>query len=379
MFEWIRSRLSVRLSLGLSVVVVPALVMIAVLVVDHESRVVETLVLKEARTAALQGAAVYGMLLDNAVDSGALTLDEILQPDYEEMTFYDDGSVTFGDSKEVPSGRTGGSTLNDKRHPKPGDAAEATGSADLHDDKRHPLTLDDKRYHTKLGDYTDAHGVGPWQDAVKKAGGFLFASGMDLGGLVLSSHAVYNNHPRGNASPESAAWDKAHSRMKRKYNDDEPRAAVKFLPDDKTPTAVLDYKRDTGEMAWDVVAAIWVKGKHFGVFRVGVAKDVIRQKNHDLTLALTLLFSVTVVLFVVGTFLLSNHYAKPLSDLADRVIVLSTSADPDVLNEPIRSPDLTEVGRLARAVNKLRGSLAAAMERIDSPEKFTIVKENKQP
>jgi hypothetical protein len=317
-----RHRLSVRLSLLLSIVVVPSLAMVAVMVISHEGRVVEDLVLKEAKTAALQGAAAYGAILDTAIDSHALSLDEVINPLYEEMTFLDE------DGK--------------------------------------PLHVEDKRYHTKVGDYTDSHGVRSLQDSTKKAGGFLFSSGIHLRGLVLTSHSGVDSPPRGDATEEKAAWDRVHSRAKRMYTGAEQIAAAGYLGNANAPTLTQPYPRDTGEMAWDVAAPIYVKGKHFGGFRVGVARDRIVQQYHDLTVGLVLLFSLIAAVFVGVTLWLSGLYIKPLSVLADRANVLSMSCDPEVLDVRIRSSDPTEIGDMVRSLDRLRMSLSAAMSRLET-------------
>lgn len=318
----IRHRLSVRLSLLLSIVVIPSLAMVAVMLITHEGRVVEDLVLKEAKTAALQGAAAYGAILDTAVNSRALTLDEVINPSYEEMPFTDE---------------------NEK-----------------------PIHVEDKRYHTKVGDYTDTHGVRELQDATKKAGSFLFASGMHLRGLVLTAHSGVDSPPRGDATPENAEWDRVHSRAKRMYTGEEQIAAAGYLGNSNATTLTQPYPRDTGEMAWDVAAPIYVKGKHFGGFRVGVARDRVVQQYHDLTVGLMLLFSLIAVVFVGVTLWLSWRYIRPLSVLSDKALELSMSCDSEVLGIRIASSDPTEIGDMSRSLDRLRMSLKAAMSRLES-------------
>ncbi len=320
MFNFIRCRLSVRLSLLLSAVLLPALALVALAVIRNESVVVEDLVLKEAKTAALQGAAAYGAILSTAVDSGSLTLGEITDPVYEEMKFF----------------------TEDKQ----------------------PLHLEDKRYHTRVGDYADAHGIKELQDATKQAGGFLFATGMHRRGLVLTGHSGVDLPPRGDATPESAAWDRAHSRQKRMFTGVEQLQAAGFLGNANAPTIVLPYPRDTGQMAWDVSAPIYVKGQHFGGFRVGVSRDLILRRNLSLTVDLALMFGAVGLVMVGFLLLVSWHHIRPLSALADRAEAISLGVE-DVLSEQITTTDKTEVGRVTKAVNRLRLSLSVAMHRLD--------------
>lgn len=354
MKKLLRHRLSVRLSLLLSIVVVPSLAMVAAMVITHEGRVVEDLVLKEAKTAALQGAAAYGVVLDTAVDTYTatcaqdqtpiskdlgclgLSLAEILDPAYAEIRFVVKDGVVLAeeDPKYVVKDGT-------------------------------PLSLDDKRYSNKLSKYVAGHGIQGLEDAIKVAGNFLFSTGMDRRGFVPVTHKDQDKKPRGNATPESAAWDKIHSRGNRMYDGSEQIAAAGFVGNPKAQTLVQEYPRDTGEMAWDVAAPIYVKGQHFGGFRVGVARDRVVQQYHDLIVGLALLFGLIAIVFVGITMWLSYHYIKPLSVLSDRATELSMSGDPAVLDVRIRSTDPTEIGDMARSLDRLRNSLSAAMERLE--------------
>jgi HAMP domain-containing protein len=227
-----------------------------------------------------------------------------------------------------------------------------------------PLHVEDKRYHTKVGDYTDVHGVRELQDATKKAGSFLFSSGIHLRGLVLTAHSGVDSPPQGDATPEKATWDRIHSRAKRMYTGAEQMQAAGYLGNDNAPTLTQPYPRDTGEMAWDVAAPIQVKGKHFGGFRVGVARDRVVQQYRDLIVGLALLFSLIAVVFVGVTMWLAWRSIQPLAALSDRANELSTTDDPDVLEARIRSTDPTEVGDMARSLERLRMSLSMAMKRL---------------
>lgn len=337
MFNFIRRRLSVKLSLLLSLVVIPSLTVVALMVVDREVVVVESLVLKEAKTAALQGAAAYGLVLDTAVDSGALSLEDVLGPDKEEIHFTD-----------------------------------AEGN---------PLHVEEMRYTNKLSVYVRAHGVQRWEDATKAAGNFIFVSGMDRRGIVPVTNASQDAPPRGDIGPwgwhpADAAWDRIHSRGGRQYTGSEQVAAAGFRGNSNAMTLVQAYPRDTGEEAWDVAAPIFVKGHHFGGFRVGVARDRISQQHHDLTFGLALLFSLMAGTFIGVVFFLVYVHIRPISSLAMHVRQLSMSGDSDDLAVRLVSSDVSEVGEMTRAVNLLRASLYAAMTRIESAS-YNAPKENK--
>ncbi len=321
MFDFIKRRLSVRLSLVLALLVVPCMGMVGTLVTVREVQIVQSSVLQEARTAAIAGALAYGAVLDAAVDSKTLTLEDILSPVYEEMPFTDE---------------------NQK-----------------------PIHPEDARYHTRLGDYTDHMGVQNIQDTISRSGHFMYSSGMDRRGYVATAHSWQNEPPRGDATEETRAWDRVHSRGKRMYDKNEQISAAGFLGNAKTPTLTQEYPRDTGEMAWDVVAPISCKGRHFGGFRIGVPRDRIDQQRQDLIIGLFVLFGMLTIVFTVFVFWQVRRHIGPLRELTMRIDSMSSSADYLDLSERISSNDPTEVGDLSRSVNRLRGCLYGAMERLD--------------
>ena len=89
-------------------------------------------------------------------------------------------------------------------------------------------------------------------------------------------------------------------------------AAAGFRGTPTQATMVLPYLRDTGQEAWDVVAPIYISGRHWGGFRVGVSRDQIAAQSRDLLIGLGLLFSVSAVAIVGLLFWLSARYLRPL-------------------------------------------------------------------
>lgn len=316
MFHKLRHKLSIRLAFFLTCVVVPSLVIIGGLIIIREVQVTKQQVLKEAKTAAISGAAAYAQILEDGIDSGQLTMADVLDPVYDEMKFVDDKGILLG--------------------------------------------VEDARFNTKVGDYTDKHGIQRLQDSIMVAGDFLFASGMDRGGYVPTPHKHQSYPPKGTATKESMAWDRKFSRGKRKYDKDEQIAAARYTCNHPPCILVQDYPRDTGEAAWDVASPITVKGKHFGAFRVGVAQDRIIAQQRELVLGLGLLFGLVSLTTVLSVFWVSWTYMKPLTRLAKTVGDLSL-ADTCELSERIVSTDAGEVGEMAKAADRLRASLHAAM------------------
>jgi HAMP domain-containing protein len=315
MIGFIRRSLSVQLSLLLTLLMIPSLGIVAVIVVMRETQVVEDAVLDKAKTAALQGAFTYGMVLDAAVDSRALSVEEILSSDKEVVPF--------------------------------------------------PFHVEEARYKTKVSVYVRAHGVQQWEDAARTAGGFLFFSGMDLNGMVPVTNSFQDLPPRGDSTPEDAAWDRLHSRGGRQYRGGEQLKAVEFeVSPDGATTKVQPYLRDTGEWAWDVSAPIYVKGHHFGGLRIGVARDAIVQQYRTLVIGLLLLFGMVAIAFTTFVLLFTRAKLKPLSDLARKGREMSMCSDYEELGVRITMTDRTEIGDMAKSLDRLRASLHEALRRL---------------
>lgn len=321
MLKYVFYKLSVRLSLLLAIVVVSSLGLIAAIVIERTVRSTEDMVLQEAKTVALSAAAAYSRILEEGIASKELTLKDILDPTYEKMSFTDkDGNS---------------------------------------------IQVEDARYHTILGDYTDKHGVQKLQDAIMEAGNFLFASGMDRRGYVPTPHAKQSLPPKGNATEETQNWDRKYSRGKRMYDGAEQIAAAGFQGNPKAKTLVQSYLRDTGESAWDVAAPIKVMGQHFGGFRIGVSRDRINAKLHEVTVEFSILFGALTLIIVGSVFILSWTYTRPLTFLSETTDRLSQTTNMEELSRKLVSNDKGEVGNMIRAVNRLRLSLYNAMSMIN--------------
>jgi HAMP domain-containing protein len=305
----LKSRLSVKISLRLSVLAA-ALMALATWVVVFDARgAASEMLLDQGRVAALAGAQAYSSILESGIDSGVLKLADLIEPTYEEITF-------------------------------PG------------------IRVEDKRYHTHYDGYTDSHGIQAIQDAILASSPwFIYASGMAVGGYVPTPHDKYNKPPNGDPK-----HDRAMSRAKRKYDEPLQLAAAGYRG--KEPTLVQDYHRDTGELVWDVAAPIVVKGKHFGAFRVGVVKDRVHAQTVAMAWALGGTLGVAVLLLVAIVLILIQRAMRPLVELACTATRLSTSEDGMEFEKKIRVESTDEVGQMARALELMRRSLRGAWSRL---------------
>lgn len=322
MLHLIQSQLSVKIALKLSAIAVALSAGASWLVVTSNEDSVKEAILERARVAAIAGAAAYASTLETGISTGAITMADLIEPKYQKIEF---------------------------------------------PDIKPPLVVEDLRYHTKYDWYTDTHGIQQIQDAILESSpSFVFASGIDLRGYVPTPHKKHDEPPTGD--PEH---DRKSSRAKRKYDKPEQLAAAGYMGNE--PTLVQDYHRDTGEPIWDVAAPIYVRDghggrEHFGAFRVGVSKDQIGIAARDLALELVKVLGVAVLLLVAAIFLSIRRSLRPLHELAVTATLLSTSGTGAELRRPIKmhQPDnarADEIGRLTRALNRMRLSCLAAFER----------------
>lgn len=325
----LRHQFSLRVSVALCLLTLPLLGVAAFWIAagegaelgriaDAQAGEIEDLAVQNGKVAALSGARAYSAILEIGVATGELKLPDLLHPAYVEIQY-------------------------------PG------------------IEVDNPRFHTPFDAYTDSHGIQGIQDAILASStDFRYASGIDRNGYVPTPITIQSEPPTGDP-----AHDKVHSLAKMKYNGEQLTAA-NFIGSRAQPTLVLPYTRPTGENVLDVAATIFVQGRPFGAFRVGVLRDRIaaRQaairdriatRQHDRTIDLVVAFSALALALSAFILVAIRRSMRPLGDLARRADDISMGSD---IGTAIRSDRRDEIGEVTRAVNRLRASMAAAMSRI---------------
>jgi HAMP domain-containing protein len=181
---------------------------------------------------------------------------------------------------------------------------------------------------------------------------FLYAAGVDFNGYVPTHNSRFMQPLTGDR-----AKDLSGNRTKRKFSDAVAQASVKNLQ----PVLVQQYKRDTGELAWDVSAPIFVKTQHFGGFRVGVSFTSIAAHKRALLFQLALVFGLLAIVTVGFIFFMLRRSMRPLEHLATLANQISSG---EGLDKPIKPATIDEIGQMAKSLNRLRASLHSAMERL---------------
>jgi HAMP domain-containing protein len=297
----IRSRLSLKISLTLAILLLLLTTGAAVIITMTRTQQMEEMTLEKARMAASLGARQYGDTFDNAVDSGLLTVNDVFDRSYVEIKGW-----AWGD--------------------KP-------------------------KFHTRFDAFCD-RAVLIFQDRYLENEDFLFAVGVDNNGYLPTHNTRFQQPLTG--TPEK---DLAGNRTKRVFNDPVGLAAAK----NTEPSLLQVYRRDTGEVMWDVSSPVVVKGKHWGGFRIGVSMERIGAKQRTLILTLAGIFGAFALITIATMYLVVERAMRPVTDLTAAADAISMG---DGLDVPIKSQSTDEIGQLTRTVERLRVSMKAAMSRL---------------
>jgi HAMP domain-containing protein len=297
----VRRNLGAKVSLKLAILALVLTAVAATVITLHQTRQMEELTLEKARVAAALGARQYGDMFDGAIDAGLLTVGDVFDRQYAPIKGYDWGS-------------------------KP-------------------------KFHTRYDALTD-RAVLVFQDKFLEHHDFVFAVGVDENGYLPTHNTRFQKPLAGDP-----AKDLAGNRTKRVFDDPVGIAAAR----NTQPTLLQVYERDTGETMWDVSAPIYVKGKHWGGFRVAVSMERVAAAQRELLLALLGIFGLFAVVTIGAMFIVVRQAMKPvlaLTEAADRISL------GEALDEPIKSESVDEIGQLTKTLDRLRVSMKAAMARL---------------
>lgn len=251
----------------------------------------------QGKMASIVGAKSISRLFEEAVDNEVLTFSEVMDTDYEEI---------------------------------PG--------------------FNPPKYHTKYDRYTDKAFLS-LQDEFLKTPDLLYAASLDRNGYAPTHNTRFSRPISGEQQK-----DLKGNRTKRFYKDKISTLAAM----NKEQGFLQKYQRDTGETIWDISSPVYVKGKHWGCFRVGFGLTQINQTKRSLLFSLGGIALIILIVSMVSVFLLINTSLRPLSDFTR---IASDLAD-GKMEEQINWDTGDEIGKLADVLERLRMSLKAAMERL---------------
>jgi HAMP domain-containing protein len=297
----VRRSLGAKVSLKLAVLSLGLTAVAAVVITVGQTRQMEGLTLEKARVAAAIGARQWGDFFDGAIDSGQLTVADVFDRSYAPIEGYDWGA-----------------------HPK---------------------------YHTRYDAMTD-RALLVFQDKFLDHPDFVFAVGVDEKGYLPTHNSRFQRPLTGDATK-----DLAGNRTKRIFDDPVGLAAGRNLE----PSLLQVYQRDTGETMWDVSSPIYVKGKHWGGFRVAVSMERIAARKRELLLSLLVVFGAFAVVTMGAMYLVVRRAMQPVVALTAAAEQISLG---EALDTPIRSDAIDEIGQLTKTIDRLRVSMKAAMARL---------------
>ena len=310
----IAGTVSFRAALKLVALAIPLLTVVAWCVVASTVDDVEDSMISRGKIAAAAGASSYGVILDLGIRNGAIRIEDLLAPAYTPIAY-------------APA-----------------------------------LHVEETRFHTQFDNWIDASGIQRMEDQIRgSSSDILYAVGADIGAYVPVTHAEYSQPPTGDA-----ARDRKWFRSKRKFN--LPMHVAASLWEGNTPL-VQEYHRDTGDLAWDIAAPIYVhdpvtgKPHHFGCFRLGIMQEQIAASRRVAAIYLIELFVGLLLVLALCMFLSLRRTMRPLVRLSDQATQISLGGQ-DMRTPVTVASGASEIGGMARSLERLRRSMVAAMERI---------------
>ncbi len=299
-------KLSVRVSLALIIVLGVIITVFTIYLVNDRSEQMREMILNKAIAAAQTGAKIMSVTFDNIIDNEVFSEKEFFDYSLEPIQFPEQIVKSYGNIS-----------------------------------KDNLDKLQQFHYKTRLDVYLD-NLILPMEDEFFKDPQVIFAVVCDHQGYTPTHNTIYNHPLTGNYQT-----DLEKSRSKKVYYD----SAIAV--NSKEPYLFQPYNRDTGEEIWRISSPVFVKGKHWGSFRIGYSMQKTAEAVANLRNRLILIMSLMMLLSVIVIYRVTSVMMRPLKSLhkgADRV----AKGDLTFQHE-IKSND--EVGDLAQAFNQMTSSL----------------------
>jgi methyl-accepting chemotaxis protein len=210
--------------------------------------------------------------------------------------------------------------------------------------------FDPPKYHTKYDSYMDK-AILSLQDEFLLDKSIVYAVALDVNGYLPTHNTRYQQPITGDR-----AKDIVGNRTKRMFTD--PVAAMASKNTEKSLRQV--YKRDTGETMWDVSSPIYVQGKHWGCFRVGLSLVAIDAAKNELKFTLFGIMATILILSLALVYIIVNHFLAPIRTLSNRANEVAGGKN---LEEEITTTSEDEIGEMQTSLERLRMSMVIALRR----------------
>jgi len=297
MFNFITGKIGVKVSLIVNFFILIVMSAGTYFLVTQQSQSLEKELLNRGKIQSIVGAKMIGQIMEEAIDNGVFSVKDAFDTEYELIGNF-----------EPP------------------------------------------KYHTKYDFYLDKAILG-LQDEFLLDNSIIFAVAVDKNGYLPTHNTRFQKPITGNPQV-----DRVGNRTKRVFND-----PVGLKAAQNTEKGLQQvYYRDTGEVMWDVSSPIFVKGKHWGGFRIGLSMVEIDQTKKRLMTTLVTMMSGILVLSLVLTFISVNRSLAPLNKLT---IAATSLASGKNLKDEIRVTRKDEIGKLQETLDRLRLSMIIALKR----------------
>ncbi|MBI5657093.1 MAG: HAMP domain-containing protein, partial [Geobacter sp.] len=245
--------------------------------------------------------------------------------------------------------------------------AIATGrltEAQVFDEDYKPIAgTNPQKYHTANDSFLDAN-ILQIEDTYLKDADVLFAVAVDTNSYLPTHNTRYTKMLTGDYQT-----DLVGNRTKRLFNDPVGIAAAQNLQ----PILRQIYRRDTGEIAWDMSAPIYVKGKHWGGFRVGFSLAKIDAEVATAVWRIMLAALLLIGAIGVTAFLVARYITKPLVP----VMTMIQEMGKGHLGMRLRTKRKDEIGILANTMDQfaddLQNTVVGTMKKIAAGDLSTNV------
>jgi HAMP domain-containing protein len=297
MMNFITGRIGVKVSVIVNVFIFLIISVGTYVLINKQSKSLETELLSRGKIQSVVGAKMIGQIIEEAIDNGVFSVADGFDTNYEKISDFDP-----------------------------------------------------PKFHTKYDFYMDK-AILALEDEFLDDPSIVFAVAVDVNGYLPTHNTRYQQPITGDQ-----AKDKVGNRTKRIFNDPVGIEAAR-----NTGKGFLQvYKRDTGETMWDVSSPIYVKGKHWGGFRIGLSLGAIDAAKTELKHTLFGIMATILVLSLSLIFIIVNHYLAPVKALSN---IANNIAGGKQLDEEIKVTNTDEFGELQGALDRLRTSMVIALRR----------------
>ncbi|MCP4049232.1 MAG: HAMP domain-containing protein, partial [bacterium] len=236
MLKLFTSRLSLKVSFFVNMLILIVMVIGTYVLIEKQSKGLEQEVLNRVKMNSMLGAKMIGKIIEEAVDNGVFSVKDAFDTNYQKIG-----------------------------------------------------NFDPPKYHTKYDFYLDKSVLGIIDEFLIDDS-IVFAVPVDKNGY-LPTHNTRYQKPITNDKDK----DKVGNRTKRIFDDPVGIKAAQNIE----PGFVQVYHRDTGVTMWDISSPIYVKGQHWGGFRIGLSLVKLEKIKTDLKISL---ISIMVVILIISTF-----------------------------------------------------------------------------